>query len=149
MFLKVEIGAHAMTSISIKYLGDLHTQCQHKENGATIETDAPKDNEGKGEDFSPTDLLATSLGSCMLTIMGIAARKRSLALEGLHATVEKIMVAEPKRRVGKVIVNIHCATALEPATKSILENAALSCPVSASLHPDIQQEIKFHWTAES
>ena len=138
-----------MTTIKIEYLGDLHTQCQHESNGAKIETDAPKDNEGKGEEFSPTDLLATSLGSCMLTIMGIAAKKRSITLKNLHANVEKVMVAQPKRRVGKVLVNIFCSSILEPEMQDILESAARACPVSASLHPEIEQEIKFHWTVDA
>jgi len=110
-----------------------------------IETDAPKDNEGRGEAFSPTDLFATSLGSCMLTLMGIAARKKGIVLEGLYAEVEKVMVTQPTRRVGKVIVKIFCDTPSEPELKNLLELAAHSCPVSASLHPDIQQEISFHW----
>jgi putative redox protein len=134
-----------MTKIRIEYLGHLHTQCTHEESGAVIETDAPKDNEGRGEAFSPTDLFATSLGSCMLTIMGIAARKMGIELKDLHTEVEKVMVNQPVRRIGKLTVKIYCSMPLEASIRTRLEKAAMQCPVHASLHPDIEQEIEFFW----
>src|SRR5271154_2645680 len=97
-----------MTKIKIKYLGDLRTECTHVESGAKIETDAPKDNGGKGIAFSPTDLFATSLVSCMVTLMGIQAKKLGFSIEGTTGEVEKEMVASPTRRVGKLIIRIRC-----------------------------------------
>ena len=95
-----------MTKMKVVYVGDLHTECTH-ESGAKIETDAPKDNMGKGQAFSPTDLFAASLATCMLTLMGIASRKLGVELKGATAEVEKEMVTEPKRRLGKIIVRIR------------------------------------------
>src|SRR5436309_13566194 len=95
-----------MVKISIDYLGDLHCVATHGPSGAVLETDAPKDNEGRGESFSPTDLVATALGSCMLTVMGIVARRHGWPLEGARAKVEKHMVSEPVRRIGKLPVRI-------------------------------------------
>lgn len=133
-----------MTKIKIIYNGDLHTECTH-ESGAKIETDAPKDNMGKGEAFSPTDLFAASLASCMLTLMGIAARKLQLDLKGMSADVEKEMVNAPMRRIGKLIVRIRSAAMPNPAAREKLEKSALDCPVHHSLHPDIKVEVDFIW----
>lgn len=134
-----------MTKIKVRYLGDLRTECTHMESGAKILTDAPKDNEGKGEAFSPTDLLAASVASCMLTIMGIAAKKVGFDLTETTAEVEKEMVAAPKRRVGKLIIRIRCHHLPSPQIREKLEQAALQCPVHASLHPEVRQEIDFVW----
>lgn len=134
-----------MTKLDIEYLGQLHTRCSHQESGAIIETDAPKDNNGLGEAFSPTDLFAVSLGSCMITVMGIAAKHMGVDLSDLDATVEKEMVTSPVRRVGKITVHIACATEFEPKIQKNLERAALSCPVHHSLHPDIELDISFAW----
>ena len=134
-----------MTKMDINYLGQLHTRCTHPESGAVIETDAPKDNQGLGEAFSPTDLFAVSLGSCMITVMGIAAKCMGVELTDLNATVEKEMVTSPVRRVGKIAVHMVCATAFESGIQKKLERAALSCPVHHSLHPDIDLEITFAW----
>ncbi|MES2274061.1 MAG: OsmC family protein [Chlamydiota bacterium] len=133
-----------MTQIKIRYLGDLRTQCTH-ESGAQIQTDAPKDNHGKGEAFSPTDLFAASLGSCILTIMGIAARKLGVDLKGATAEVEKEMGTHPCRRVAKLIVRIRSALSPDAQVREKLEKAGLECPVHHSLHPDIQLEIDFVW----
>lgn len=134
-----------MTHIVSKYLGDLRTLCTHESSGQTLQTDAPVDNHGKGEYFSPTDLLATALGSCMLTLMGIAAKNQQIDITGANATVEKIMSTTPPRRIAclRVVINIPASFTLEIQEK--LEMAALACPVHESLHPDIQQEITFNW----
>lgn len=134
-----------MTKIRVQYLGDLRTECTHLESGAKILTDAPKDNEGKGAMFSPTDLLAASLASCMLTLMGIVARKNGFDLSEASAEVEKQMVTAPKRRIGKMIVRIRCPHLPPPQIREKLEQAALQCPVHTSLHPDVSQEIDFVW----
>jgi putative redox protein len=129
--------------IDAVYEGELRTSCRHEPSGAALATDAPKDNEGRGEAFSPTDLLATSLGSCMLTTMGIVARRRGWALEGARAEVEKHMVADPVRRVGRLVVRIAFPPGLPPDARPVLERAALTCPVHKSLHPDVQVDLSF------
>ena len=132
-----------MATSTVIYTGDLRTEAKHLESGNTIITDAPKDNHGKGEAFSPTDLLATSLACCMLSIMGIVANRSELNVNGAKAEVTKIMAAEPSR-----VSEIHVAITM-PANnysekdKKLLEHAAYTCPVAKSLHPDIKQEIKF------
>ena len=131
--------------MKVQYLGDLRTECTHLESGVKILTDAPKDNEGKGMAFSPTDLLAVSVASCMITIMGIAAKKVGFDFSEATAEVEKEMVSAPKRRVGKLIIRIRCPHLPSPQIREKLEQAAIQCPVHASLHPDIKQEIDFVW----
>lgn len=133
-----------MTKMKVLYLGDLHTECTH-ESGAKIETDAPKDNQGKGEAFSPTDLFAVSLASCMVTLMGIYARKIAVDLKGTTAEVEKEMSVAGARRIGKIIVRIRCPILPNPQAREKLEKAALDCPVQMSLHPDIKVEVDFVW----
>lgn len=134
-----------MTS-QIIYKGALRTEATHLQSGTVIETDAPVDNQGKGERFSPTDLLATSLGNCMLTIMGIKARDMQVDLEGTKVDITKIMKADP-RRVGGIKVHFHFPSSLlvDDKQKTILERAALTCPVAKSIHPDIEQDIVFNW----
>ena len=134
-----------MTS-EIIYKGSLRTAAKHLQSETTIETDAPVDNQGKGERFSPTDLLATSLGSCMLTIMGIKARDMQLELDGTEVSIKKIMKAEP-RRVGGIDVSFKFPLQLNltDKEKKILENAALTCPVAKSIHPDIEMNVEFGW----
>ncbi len=134
-----------MTS-AIVYRGQLRTTATHLQSGTLIETDAPTDNHGKGERFSPTDLLATSLGSCMMTIMGIKARDLNIDLSGVKLDIEKHMKSEP-RRVGGVDVTFHFPSSLvlDEKQKTILQNAALTCPVAKSLHPDIEQKVVFNW----
>ncbi len=133
-----------MTS-TITYLGNLRTECTHLKSAQTIITDAPVDNNGKGEAFSPTDLTATSLGTCMVTIMGIAARNHDIGIDGTKLEVTKHMAADP-RRISAIDVNIifptHHYTSKE---KKILEAAARTCPVALSLHPDIVQNLNFIW----
>ncbi|QEC66203.1 OsmC family protein [Panacibacter ginsenosidivorans] len=134
-----------MTS-QIIYKGALRTEATHLQSNTVIETDAPTDNQGKGERFSPTDLLATSLGNCMMTIMGIKARDMNVDLEGTKIDINKIMKAEP-RRVGGIKVAFHFPASLQlnDKQKTILENAARTCPVAKSIHPDIEQDINFNW----
>lgn len=130
------------TSIVI-YKGNLRTEATHLESGNVIITDAPKDNHGNGEAFSPTDLLATSLACCMLSIMGIVARREDINLESAEVEVTKVMYSEP-RRVGEIHVNLDLSkNSLNDKQKKLLEHAAHTCPVAKSLHPDIKQEIKF------
>ena len=133
-----------MVEIRVLYEGELHTRCTHGPSGSELETDAPKDNEGRGERFSPTDLLATAVGSCMLTTMGIVARRRGWPLEGARARVEKHMVTDPERRVGRVVVELELPALPEDA-RPILERAAYACPVKKSLHADVAVEVSFAW----
>lgn len=133
-----------MTKMKVVYVGGLHTECTH-ESGAKIATDAPKDNMGKGEEFSPTDLFALSLASCMITLMGIVAPKLGVELKGTSAEVEKEMSTVGVRRIGKIIVRIRSALAPNPQAREKLEKAALECPVKHSLHPDIKVEVDFVW----
>lgn len=134
-----------MTS-QIVYEGDLRTIATHLQSGTEIETDAPTDNQGKGERFSPTDLVATALGSCMLTIMGIKARDMGLKLEGTNVNVTKIMVADP-RRIGEIKITFQFPDTLVADEKQriILERAAMTCPVIESLHPDLIKNVVFDW----
>lgn len=131
-----------MVDISIVYQGELRCTAEHP-SGAVITTDAPKDNHGKGESFSPTDLVATALGSCMLTIMGIAARKMQIDITGTKVTVTKEMVAAPIRRIGRLATTIAVPIALTDEQKTHLEKATLTCPVHQSLHPDVALPVAF------
>lgn len=133
-----------MVKMKVIYRGNLRAECAH-ESGAKIETDAPKDNQGKGEAFSPTDLFAASLATCMLTVMAIAARKVGVDLEGTTLDVEKEMVIAPMRRIGKLIVRFRCPTLPNAQIREKLEKAAIDCPVHHSMHPDIKLEIDFVW----
>jgi putative redox protein len=137
-----------MTS-KLVYTGDLHTRAVHESSGTMIETDAPVDNQGKGARFSPTDLLATSLGSCMLTTMGIAARDREIDLKGATASIEKIMVSAP-RRIQEVRVHIDFPKnhAVSPENREYLQRVALSCPVAKSLNQELIQTVDFDWHLE-
>lgn len=133
-----------MTS-EVVYKGGLRTDCTHVKSQNKIITDAPTDNHGKGEAFSPTDLVATALSSCMLTVMGIKAEQLGINIDGITTTVNKIMAADP-RRISKVeiVINFPEKKYTEKA-KSILEHTALNCPVAKSLSPDLVQEVKFVW----
>ena len=134
-----------MATSEIVYKGDLRTEAKHLQSGELIITDAPLDNQGKGEAFSPTDLLATSLGNCMLTIMGIAARGRDIAIEGTKCEVTKIMGTGPRRVVEIDVTFTFPANQYTDKEKAILENAALTCPVYYSLHPDIKKVVLFNY----
>jgi uncharacterized OsmC-like protein len=134
-----------MTS-QIIYKGDLRTEATHLQSGTVIETDAPVDNQGKGERFSPTDLVATALGNCMLTIMGIKARDMNIDLTGTTIDITKIMVADP-RRIGtiKVVFQFPASLQVDEKDRTILERAALTCPVAKSLSSELVQEVMFNW----
>lgn len=133
-----------MTKMKVQYLGHLHTRCKH-ESGAEIETDAPKDNGGKGEAFSPTDLVAIGLGSCMVTMMGLAAQKLGVDLSGTHAEVEKEMSTASPRRIAKILVQIRCPLSPNASVIEKLEKAAADCPAHHSLHPSVKVEVGFVW----
>lgn len=137
-----------MPTSKIVYLGDLRTQATHLQSNETIITDAPVDNNGKGEAFSPTDLAATSLGSCAMTIMGIMAKREGVDFSGSEIEVTKIMSAEAPRKIAKVIVDFTMKTpeALSEEVQAKYVRAAHTCPVSLSLHPDIEQVFNFTWT---
>lgn len=132
-----------MTS-KITYLGDLRTTCEHLQSGTTILTDAPTDNHGKGEAFSPTDLVATSLGSCMISIMAIKSKDLNVDLIDSTIKITKIMQSEP-RRIAKIVVVLNMSISPDEKTKTILERAGMTCPVLLSLHPDIEKDITFNW----
>jgi putative redox protein len=132
-----------MKTIQTIYKGNLRTAATHLQSGTEIITDAPTDNHGLGAAFSPTDLLAASLGSCMLTIMGIAAKAHHLNIDGASLSITKIMAAEP-RRVKEIIVEFDLTThTYSEKEKIILEKAARTCPVALSLHPDLTQTLLF------
>ncbi len=132
-----------MSTSKVTYLGNLRTQSLHLKSGDTYYTDAPTDNNGKGEAFSPTDTVATGLASCMLTVMGIKANNMGVSIEGAIANVTKIMASDP-RRISKIIVSLELP-ALDSKSQKILENTAKTCPVHYSLHPDIEKDITFSW----
>ena len=136
-----------MTTSKVFYQGELRTEATHLKSGIKIITDAPTDNHGKGEAFSPTDLVATALASCMISIMGIVAMKEGITkADGASAEVTKVMYAEP-RRIGEVHVTITMpALKYSEKEKKIYEHAAYTCPVAKSLHPDIKQIIQFIWS---
>ncbi|NDI98059.1 OsmC family protein [Flavobacterium sp. LaA7.5] len=132
-----------MTS-KVTYLGDLRTSSVHLQSGSEIISDAPLDNNGKGEAFSPTDTVANALASCMLTIMGIKARDMGVNMNDSTAEVTKHMIADP-RRIGKIEVVFTMKSDADEKAKTILERTALTCPVHQSLHPDIEKNIIFNW----
>lgn len=133
-----------MTS-TVTYLGDLRTEAVHLQSGTTIITDAPVDNQGRGEAFSPTDLCATALASCMLTIMGISARNHGIDINGAKAEIHKIMAANP-RRIGAVEVRVLMPDRVYSAhDQKILETAGRTCPVALSLGEGVEQRIEFIW----
>ncbi|MDX8337675.1 OsmC family protein [Draconibacterium sp. IB214405] len=134
-----------MTTIKTIYLGELRTENEHLQSGNKVITDAPTDNRGKGEYFSPTDLLATALGSCIMTIMGIKARDNGIDIEGTTVDVTKIMASDP-RRVAEVVVEFTFPTKnYTDEEKQLVESVAGVSPVPLSLHPDLVQTIKFNW----
>jgi putative redox protein len=131
--------------IDCSYEGDLHCSAVHGPSGSTLSTDAPADNQGRAETFSPTDLVATALGTCMLTIMGIYARPRNIRIEGARAVVQKEMTTAPPRRIAKLNVRLSLPATLNDKARGGLEQAARLCPVAASLHPDVVVELIFEY----
>jgi uncharacterized OsmC-like protein len=140
-----------MNTSKVIYLGELRTNAQHLQSQNTIVTDAPVDNQGKGEAFSPTDLAATSLASCMLTVIGIYAQSNGIQMKGSEATVKKIMSTDAPRRIVQidVFVNIITEHPLDEKHRTIFERTAHTCPVAKSLHPDIFQNIKLNFSSVS
>jgi putative redox protein len=133
-----------MTLIDSTYQGQLRCQSSHGPSGTLLETDAPTDNQGKGERFSPTDLVATALSTCMLTIMGIVAERHGWSLEGVTARVEKTMSSETPRRIAQLTVWVELPADLEPQQRALLQRAAETCPVKVSLEGAIAMEL--HWS---
>lgn len=132
-----------MTS-TVVYEGALRTSAIHLRSENQIVTDAPVDNHGRGEAFSPTDLVATSLASCMMTVMGIKADQMGLDLGPAEARVEKVMASDP-RRIARVRILFAMPHALDAQTRAVLERTARRCPVALSLHPDLEQDVTFTW----
>ena len=138
-----------MIEIKVNYEGDLHCSNIHGPSGSNFGTDAPVDNNGRGETFSPTDLVASALGSCMATIMGIVAKRKGIAIEGMAMKVAKHMSADQPRRIAKLEVMIEVPLASDHPDRKLLESAVLSCPVHQSLHPDIEVPITWCWQEPS
>ncbi|MCH8553704.1 MAG: OsmC family protein [Schleiferiaceae bacterium] len=135
-----------MSTSKLVYREGLRTEAIHLNSQQSIITDAPIDNHGLGQAFSPTDLVATSLASCMLTVMGIKARDMGYPLQDTYAEVEKVMASGP-RRISAIYIQIHFSSNADEKTRTILEATALHCPVAKSLHPEIEQSVQFYWPA--
>lgn len=133
-----------MATIETIYKGGLRTEATHIQSGTKIITDAPVDNHGKGEAFSPTDLMSASLASCMLTIMGIAANSHGINMDDTECSVTKIMAADP-RRVSEIVVNFRFPQTYTEKEQKILERAALTCPVHISLNENLKKTVDFGW----
>lgn len=133
-----------MATVETTYVGGFRTENIHLQSGTQIITDAPTDNQGKGEAFSPTDLLAASLGTCMLTTMAIRTAKNDIDMDGAKCSITKIMAANP-RRVSEIVVKFTFPKAYTDEQKRLLEDAALTCPVYYSLHPDLVKTVDFGW----
>lgn len=136
-----------MATVTLTYQGDLRVECVHVESGTTLVTDAPKDNNGQGRSFSPTDLCAASVAACATTIMGIYGKNHDLDLTGMKAEVVKIMASDPRRIARLEITWTMPNKPYTAAQKSSLENSVRTCPLFASLHPDMEKHIVFHWPA--
>jgi putative redox protein len=134
-----------MVEIRVTYEGGLRTRAVHGPSERELVTDPPVDNHGRGESFSPTDLVAAALGTCMLTIMGIAAEKHGWSLEGASATVQKRMVADPERRIGELEVVIRVPGAHGERARAVLERAARGCPVHRTLEGAVAMPVRFEW----
>jgi putative redox protein len=134
-----------MVEITTTYQGQLRTTATHGPSGNTLITDAPKDNMGKGEAFSPTDLVATALCTCILTTMGIVAQRNNLDITGATATVTKEMVSTPIRRVGRLVATVKIPGTFSEEDRQRLENAGRNCPVYKSIHPEIETPVTFTW----
>ena len=133
-----------MTTSTSKYSGELRTHSVHTQSGETYITDAPTDNEGKGEAFSPTDIVATSLANCMMTIMGIVSKRKGLIIEGTEAKIDKFMGTDP-RRITEIKIDFYFPLNFSEDERKLLEKSALNCPVAKSLSSDLKQNIQFHY----
>lgn len=134
-----------MVTIDLSYQGGLRCSATHAPSGTTLQTDAPVDNNGRGESFSPTDLVATALGACMATIMGIVAQRKNISLEGMDIQVRKHMSTDTPRRIARLEVDLHMPLHASHPERKLLEGAALGCPVHHSLHPDIEVVLNWIW----
>src|SRR5665213_342606 len=134
-----------MVAIQISYEGKLRCTATHEPSGAKLITDAPRDNHGEGQSFSPTDLVATALGTCMLTIMGIVAQKHDIDLSGATVNVTKEMATAPVRRIGTLAVHIIVPRPMADEHQQRLREAAMHCPVHRSLHPDVRMPVTFEF----
>lgn len=133
-----------MATLETLFLGDLRTEITHLQSGNKVITDAPTDNHGKGEFISPTDMIAGALGSCMLTIMDIAAKRMGLDMRGTRLETTKTMASDP-RRISEIKIDFYLPFAADDKARKILERAADTCPVAKSLHPDLKQVVTFHY----
>jgi len=134
-----------MVEVSVTYTGDLHTSAVHGPSGARLETDAPVDNCGKGEEFSPTDLVGTAMATCMLTIMGIYAQKKGINIKGATAVIQKEMTPTLPRMISKLSTVIEVPIPENHPDIEGLKAAAMGCPVHRSLHPDVEKPVVFRW----
>lgn len=134
-----------MVEIKLTYEGDLHCSAVHTPSGNTLVTDAPLDNSGRGEAFSPTDLLATSLGACMATVIGIVAKRKEITVEGMGVTVRKFMSEDLPRRVKRLELDLRIPLSASHPDRPLIESAARGCPVHHSLHPDIEIAMNWIW----
>ncbi len=134
-----------MVPISIVYQGELRCIATHDKSGVQFITDAPTDNQGKGESFSPTDLVATALGACMITTMGIAAQKEGVQLGGTSIAIEKHMSVTPPRKIAKLVARLEMAKNIPKEYRAKTESIGHNCPVIKSLHPDVELDIQFHY----
>ncbi len=134
-----------MVEIRIEYPGDLECKAIHGPSNTTLMTDAPADNQGKARTFSPTDMVAVALGTCIFTVMGIVAKRANIDMAGASLIVRKETTSQPVRRIGRLEVEVHMPRVLPDEDRRRLENAAHACPVKRSLHPDIDIPIQYHW----
>ena len=134
-----------MVRIDVRYEGELRCRAVHEPSGESLVTDAPVDNHGLGRSFSPTDLAATAMGTCIATTMALAAQVRGIDLTGLTVSVEKEMIAAPTRRIRRLATVVALPRDPGEAQRALLEKAAFTCPVHASLHPDVEKPITFRW----
>lgn len=134
-----------MATATTLYLGELRTEATHMLSGSKLITDAPPDNHGKGAFFSPTDLVATALGSCMITVMGISAQTHNFNLDGTRLEITKIMSTEPPRRIAEVVIEITFPEDYPEKVKKIIDYTVKNCPVALSLHPDLKQTVRLHY----
>lgn len=135
-----------MATSKVTYAGNLRTEAMHLQSGDRIKTDAPTDNHGRGEHFSPTDLVCSALASCMLTIMGVSAEAHGFSIDGTTADVQKVMAANP-RRIAEIIIDLHIPNSnnLDARARKFIELSAKECPVAQSLHPDTKKTINFYY----
>lgn len=135
-----------MVKLTVTYEGGLRCRAVHGPSGTTLVTDAPVDNHGKGESFSPTDLVATAFGACMMTVMGIVAERHGVDLTGMKVETEKVMTAQPPRRIASLKTRLVIPLPADHPERARIEQAARACPVHASLHPDIDAAVEFTWS---